>query len=115
MPADFIKAMCMGADGIALSNSALQAIGCVGARMCNTNLCPAGIATQKPELRQRLNVEASAKKLANFLTASTELMKVMARACGHRHLSEFCADDITTWKKEIADLTGINFAGLDQE
>ena len=44
------KPLALGADGIALSNSAIQAIGCVGARMCNTNDCPAGIATQKPEL-----------------------------------------------------------------
>ena len=57
MPEDFIKAMAMGADGIALANSAIQAIGCVAARICNTNNCPTGIATQKPELRRRLDVE----------------------------------------------------------
>lgn len=45
VPIDFVKAMALGADGVALSNSAMQAIGCVGARMCNTNNCPAGIAT----------------------------------------------------------------------
>ncbi len=56
-PADFIKALCLGADGIAISNSAMQAIGCVAARMCNTNNCPAGIATQDPELRKRMDVE----------------------------------------------------------
>ncbi|MFT7394998.1 MAG: glutamate synthase domain-containing protein 2/CDGSH-type Zn-finger protein, partial [Candidatus Azotimanducaceae bacterium] len=43
VPIDFVKAMALGADGVALSNSAMQAIGCVGARMCNTNNCPAGI------------------------------------------------------------------------
>jgi glutamate synthase domain-containing protein 2 len=37
----------LGADGVAVSNSAMQSIGCVAARMCNTNNCPAGIATQK--------------------------------------------------------------------
>lgn len=51
VPTDFIKALALGADGIALSNSAMQAIGCVGARMCNSNNCPTGIATQKLELR----------------------------------------------------------------
>ena len=48
VPDDFIKAMALGADGVAVSNSALQSIGCVAARMCNTNNCPAGIASQKP-------------------------------------------------------------------
>ena len=47
MPEDFIKALALGADGIALANSAIQSIGCVAARMCNTNNCPAGIATPK--------------------------------------------------------------------
>jgi len=109
---DFIKALALGADAIAVSNSALQAIGCVGARMCNTNLCPAGIATQDSELRKKLNVDESAEKLARFFNASTQLMQVMARACGHDSLSKFESNDITTWKKEIAELTGIQYAGI---
>ncbi|MDG1332777.1 MAG: glutamate synthase-related protein [Crocinitomicaceae bacterium] len=113
VPDDFIKAMALGADGIAVSNSALQSIGCVAARMCNTNNCPAGVATQKPELRKLLNVDKSANQLFNFFSASTELMKVMARACGHDHLNQFNQRDITTWKKDMADLTGIKFAGMN--
>lgn len=113
MPADFIKALCLGADGVAIANSAIQAVGCVAARMCHTNNCPAGVATQKPELRARLNVDDGASRLARFLDSSTELMRVMARACGHDHLNMFNADDITTWKKEMAELTGVQFAGLD--
>ncbi|WP_456441822.1 glutamate synthase-related protein [Psychroserpens sp.] len=112
VPDDFIKAMALGADGIALSNSALQSIGCVAARMCNTNNCPAGIATQKPELRKLLNVDKSANQLYNFFSASTELMKVMARACGHDHLNKFNQKDLTSWKKDMTELTGIKFAGL---
>jgi glutamate synthase domain-containing protein 2 len=112
VPDDFIKAMALGADGIALSNSALQSIGCVAARMCNTNNCPAGIATQKPELRKLINVDKSATQLYNFFSASAELMKVMARACGHDHLNKFNQKDITSWKKDMADLTGIKYAGF---
>ncbi len=112
VPADFIKAMCLGADGIALANSAMQAIGCVAARMCHTNNCPAGIATQKPALRALLDVEDGAARLARFLTASVTLMQLMARACGHHHLNRFTGADITTWKREMADLTGIGFAGV---
>lgn len=111
-PADFIKALCLGADGVALANSAMQAIGCVAARICNTNNCPAGIATQQGHLRAKLNVDQSAKQLANFFNASVELMKVMARACGHDHLNQFNIDDITTWKEEMARLTGVPFAGV---
>ena len=94
--------MALGADGVAVANAALQAIGCLGMRACHTNNCPVGIATQKPHLRQRLVVEDSARRLANFFAATVELMQVMARACGHDHLSEFELDDLTTWKREMA-------------
>ncbi len=111
-PADFVKAMAMGADAIAVSNSAMQAIGCIAMRACHTNNCPVGIATQKPGLVSRLVVEKSAKQLANFFEASTELMQVMARACGHSHLRDFSPDDLTTWKTEMRDLTGIAYGGV---
>ena len=112
LPADFLKALALGADAIAVSNSALQAIGCLGMRACHTNNCPVGIATQKPELRQRLKIEKGAEQLNNFFRASTELMQVMARACGHDHLNQFCIDDLTTWDREMAHLTGIAYGGI---
>ena len=115
VPADFIKALALGADGIAIANSAIQAIGCIAARICNTNNCPSGIATQQPELRRRLNIDESALRLARFLAASVELMQVMARACGHAHLNEFNRDDLTTFKPEMAQLSGIDYAGLGAE
>jgi glutamate synthase domain-containing protein 2 len=111
-PSDFIKALCLGADGVALANSAMQAIGCVAARMCNTNNCPAGIATQREELRAKLDVEQAADRLARFLDASVELMRVMARACGHAHLNQFHIEDIATWKRDMAHLAGIPFVGV---
>ena len=86
MPADFAKALCLGADGV---------------------------ATQKPELRAKLDVDHGAERLARFLQASTELMKVLARACGHDHLNQFEKEDITSWKRDVADLAGISYAGFD--
>jgi glutamate synthase domain-containing protein 2 len=112
VPIDFIKALALGADGVALSNSAMQAIGCVAARMCNTNNCPTGIATQKPELRKRLDIEQSSVQLRNFFGASIELMQVMARACGHNHLNQFTKDDLATWHREMAQLSGVRYSGF---
>lgn len=111
-PADFIKALALGADAIAVSNSAMQAVGCIAMRACHTNNCPVGIATQKPHLVSRLVVEKSAQQLKNFFEASVELMQVMARACGHDHLSQFNPDDLTTWKKEMAELSGVSYGGV---
>jgi nitrite reductase/ring-hydroxylating ferredoxin subunit len=115
LPADFIKALALGADAIAVSNAAIQAIGCMGMRACHTNNCPVGIATQQPHLRQRLQVDKAAEQLNSYFRAATELMQVMARACGHDHLNRFCIDDLTTWKREMAALSGIAYGGVAAE
>ena len=115
LPADFIKALALGADAVAVSNAALQAIGCLGMRACHTNNCPVGIATQKSDLRARLKIEKGAQQLNNFFRASTELMQVMARACGHHHLNQFTLRDLTTWKRDMADLSGVAFGGVFRE
>jgi glutamate synthase domain-containing protein 2 len=113
VPSDFAKALAMGADAIAVSNSALQAIGCLGMRACHTNNCPVGIATQKEDLRARLLIQNSAKQLHNFFSASTDLMKVLARACGHDDMNKFAQEDLSTFDHDMYRLTGINYAGIN--
>jgi len=109
---DFAKAMMLGADAIAVSNSALQAIGCLGMRACGTNNCPVGIATQKESLRQRIEIAKSAKQLYNFFTATANLMSVVARACGHDDVRKFNFNDLSTLNYEMHKLTGIPYAGI---
>lgn len=110
--ADFAKALALGADAVAVSNAAMQAIGCVGMRACHTDNCPVGIATQQPHLRARLDVAESAARLARFLTSSVELMAVLARACGHDHLDGFTVDDLTTFDRELHHLAGVPYGGV---
>ena len=109
---DFAKAMMLGADAVAVSNSALQAIGCLGMRACNSNNCPVGIATQKNHLRERLIIEASANQLKNFFEATNELIKVVARSCGHDDISKFNDYDLSTFDYDLHRLTGIAYAGV---
>jgi glutamate synthase domain-containing protein 2 len=101
----------LGADAIAVSNSAIQAIGCLGMRACHTNNCPVGIATQKENLRSRIIIDQSAKQLATFFKASNDLIKVVARACGHDDVTKFNFHDLSTLDYSIHQLTGINYAG----
>ena len=109
---DFAKAIALGADAVAVANSALQAIGCVGMRACHTDRCPVGIATQDPELRARLPVQEAAERLGRFLRASADLMAVLARACGHSRIDELGPGDLTTFDREVHHLTGVNYAGV---
>ncbi|WP_106793287.1 glutamate synthase-related protein [Aquimarina sp. Aq78] len=109
---DFAKAMMLGADAIAVSNSALQAIGCLGMRACGSNNCPVGIATQKESLRSRMIIESSAKQLHNYFDATNDLIKVIARACGYDDVSKFNHDDLSTYDYDMYRLAGINYAGI---
>jgi glutamate synthase (ferredoxin) len=50
---DVIVAALLGADEFGFGTAALLAIGCVMARQCHLNTCPAGIATQDETMRAR--------------------------------------------------------------
>ena len=107
----FIKALALGADGIAIANAAIQAVGCLGMRACHNNHCPVGVATQNQKLRERIVIDESAKRLHNYLQNSVSMMKVMARACGYNHLRKFNPDDLVAWKQDVASLAGIRYGG----
>lgn len=109
---DFVKAMALGADAVAVSNSAIQAIGCLGMRACHTNNCPVGIATQRTDLRSRLIVDEAAQRLERFFSATVELMSVLARACGRDSLSKLAHEDLTTFNRDMAHLAGIAYGGV---
>jgi glutamate synthase domain-containing protein 2/nitrite reductase/ring-hydroxylating ferredoxin subunit len=112
-PADFAKALMLGADAVAVSNAALQAIGCLGMRACNTNNCPVGIATMKDHLRARLEIKKSALQLKNYLEAAVDLIAVIARACGYADISQFNPDDLITFNRDMHHLAGIRYAGVN--
>ena len=38
-------------------------------------------------------------------------MCMLARACGHTQLSQFCISDLTTWNREMTHLSGVAYAG----
>lgn len=111
-PADFVKALALGADAIAVSNAALQAIGCLGMRACHSNNCPVGIATQREDLRARLPIDEAAQRLGRYFTATVDLMKIVARACGHGSFSDFSVDDLFTWNRDMHHLSGVSYAGV---
>lgn len=105
--ADFIKALALGADAIAIATSAMMAIGCQQYRICHNGKCPMGIATQDPELRKRFDIEKGAQRLENYLRVSLEEMKTFARVCGHESIHEFSVDDLVTTNHDISEYTKI--------
>ena len=109
--ADFAKALAMGADAVAIASAALIAAACQQYRICGTGKCPVGIATQDPELRARLNVDAAAQRVANFLNVSKEELKTFARVSGKHSVHDLSMDNLITTDSDIAKYTGIRHAG----
>ena len=108
---DFAKALAMGADAIAIASAALIASACQQYRICGSGNCPVGIATQNPELRARLNMEATVRRVANFLNVSLSELKTFARITGHSSVHDLSLSDLITLDKDIEEFTGIPHAG----
>jgi len=106
---DIGKAIALGADAVALATSSLIAIGCQQYRICNTGDCPVGIATQDPDLRKRLSITKSARRLANFFNTSAEELKTLARINGRSSVHELDLNDIFTISNEVAHNTDIQY------
>ena len=109
---DFAKALAMGADAVAIASAALIAAACQQYRICGTGNCPVGIATQKPELRARLDVDKAAQRVANFLNVSLKELKTFARVTGHTSVHDLSVTDLVTLDRDIAAYTDIPFAGV---
>ena len=105
---DFAKALAMGADAIAIGTSALIAAACQQYRICQTGDCPAGVATQKENLRENLNVDHGTLRVYNFLNQSNEELKTFARITGNDNVHDMNVNDLTTFNSEISNYTRIN-------
>jgi glutamate synthase domain-containing protein 2 len=104
---DFIKALAMGADAVAIGTAALMACCCQQYRVCNTGQCPVGCTTQDPELRSRIDIGISASRVENFLKVSTEELREFCRLTGHGDVHELSVGDLCTTSSEISNHTSI--------
>ncbi|GAB2046074.1 glutamate synthase-related protein [Agathobaculum sp. TL06] len=105
--ADAAKAIAMGADAVAMASAPLIAMACQQYRICGTGMCPVGVATQDPELRERLKIEVAAKRVGNFLKVTLDELKMFARITGHENLHDLNLDDLCTINREISEHTDI--------
>ena len=107
---DFAKAIAMGADAVAVASAAMVAAACQQYRICGSGMCPVGVATQSPELRERLHVEAAAKRVANYLNCATKELKTFGRITGHDNIHDLTVNDLCTISREISEFTNIPHA-----
>ncbi len=76
------KALALGADTVNSARGMMLALGCIQARRCNTNHCPAGVATNNPRLTVGLVVEDKRVRVANFHGQTLKAFAELMGACG---------------------------------
>jgi methylamine---glutamate N-methyltransferase subunit C len=124
---DVAKALALGADACYIGTAALIALNCnrpiyvedyvaLGAapgacHHCHTGRCPVGITTQDPELMARLPIDEAAERVANFLTAMTLEVQMIARACGKANVHDLDPEDLRALTIEAAAITRIPLVG----
>jgi glutamate synthase domain-containing protein 2 len=127
---DMAKALALGADAVYVGTAALIALNCnkplyvedytaIGAapyhcHHCHTGRCPVGITTQDPELMKRLEIDAAAERVANWLHAVTSEIQVLARACGKRDVHDLEPEDLRALSLEASFITGVPLAGTNK-
>lgn len=111
--ADVAKALALGADAVFVGTGAMVAMGCTVCLECHKGECEFGIGTQKPELRARLNVKLAAHRVANYFTAMTNELVILAKAAGKSNVHNLEREDLRAVTLEACAMTGIPFIGSD--
>jgi glutamate synthase domain-containing protein 2 len=109
--ADVAKALALGADAVAIGTGAMIAMGCVVCLRCHEGKCAFGIGTQDPELRRRLDIDAAAQQVANYIQAMTNEAVILAKAAGKTKLTSLEREDLRSLTLETCAMTGIPLIG----
>jgi glutamate synthase (ferredoxin) len=83
---DVMMAALMGAEEYGFGSVAMIAEGCIMARICHTNNCPVGVATQREELRKRFT--GMPEHVVNFFFFIAEEVRSLLAQLGYRSLEE---------------------------
>ncbi|KHN14899.1 Ferredoxin-dependent glutamate synthase 1, chloroplastic, partial [Glycine soja] len=109
---DVMMAAIMGADEYGFGSVAMIATGCVMARICHTNNCPVGVASQREELRARF--PGVPGDLVNYFVYVAEEVRGILAQLGYEKLDDvigrtdlFQPRDISLAKTQHLDLSYI--------
>ncbi len=112
---DFVKAIAMGADAVAVASAPMIAAACQQYRICGSGNCPVGMATQDEELRKRFHGDKAAQRVGNYFNVVFDELRTFARVTGHYDIHDLSYDDLMTTSEEIERYTGIPHAGSPRE
>jgi glutamate synthase (ferredoxin) len=99
---DVAIAACLGAEEFGFATAPLVTMGCVMMRVCNLDTCPAGIATQNPELRKRF--AGKPEYVENFMRFIAEELREYMAKLGCRTLDELVGrSDLLKVREDLSE------------
>ena len=108
---DVIQCALMGADEYGFGTVAMIATGCVMARICHTNNCPVGVASQREELRARF--PGAPGDLVNFFQFCAQEVRVELARMGYKSLDEVIGrNDLFKQPEQPAKTNGLDLSFL---
>jgi glutamate synthase (ferredoxin) len=110
---DIIMGALMGAEEYGFGSIAMIAEGCIMARVCHTNQCPVGVATQQEVLRKRF--PGTPGKVVNFFYFIAEEVRSLLAKLGYRSLNDIVGradlltprEDVSLAKTKSLDLSAL--------
>jgi glutamate synthase (ferredoxin) len=108
---DIVMAALMGAEEFGFGSIAMIAEGCIMARICHTNNCPVGVATQQEKLRQRFT--GTPEHVVNFFYFIAEEVRSLLARLGYKSLNEIIGRSDLLKTREGLQFTKTQSLNLD--
>jgi glutamate synthase (ferredoxin) len=108
---DVLMGALMGGEEYGFGTIAMIAEGCIMARICHTNNCPVGVATQKEELRKRFS--GMPEHVVNFFYFVAQEVRSLLARLGYRSLSEVIGRADLLKVRQAVHLTKTQALNLD--
>lgn len=105
-PGHFLKALALGADAVAIGTIAILALAHTQLTKTIPFEPPTELVFEQGKLKEKLDIEAGALSVANFLTSCNQEMTLAMRTMGHTSLKELSVADLCALTPEVAQLTG---------
>jgi len=83
-----LRVIALGADTVNSARGMMFSLGCIQSRLCNTDRCPTGIATQNPARYKALVVEEKSRRVANFQYEMIQHIKELLASAGLEYLDQ---------------------------
>ena len=110
---DVIIAALLGAEEFGFATAPLVATGCIMMRVCHLNTCPAGVATQDPQLRARY--AGKPEHVVNFMKFIAEDIREIMASLGFRTIEEMIGRTDRLEPKKAVDhwkAKGLDFSNI---